>query len=156
MSEPGLPAAPIVVALEGEPWLFIDGNLAALDGPYVLVRRRTRAEIMEYIGGHDLAATSPPIALFRRLEFRRASKRAWADLTESTKRGYRGRLRSLGIRSEADMARFHAEADSATLKWLRRKGPRPRDLVVVNGRPLYDSRGAGSWGAIWGQKSSEE
>lgn len=142
-----------VVVIDGEAWRHEGGSLEVVDAPHVLVRFPTRDAALDYAGDYSLNGSSPQIGLFRRLVYARpAAHRQWANLSERTKRGYRGRMRSIGIRTNEDMARFHNSADSATLKWLRRHGPRPPELVIVGGRPAYPSRGAGSWATVWEQK----
>ena len=155
-SHPGLPPRPWHVAiLDGEPAVLYAGSLDVLSGPHVVIWHQTVGDAQEYLEGgqgFSLGQTSPAIALFRRLEPRPVAKKPWAELSEQTKRGYRGRMRSMGVRSEAEMARFHASADSATLHWLRRHGERPADLIVVGGYALYPARGSGVWATVWEQK----
>ena len=144
---------PDVVVLDGEMWAWRGGSLAVVDRPHMVARAATREEAMDYLGDHALNGASPLIGLFRRLDFSKpAAHKPWAGLSERTKQGYRGRLRSIGVRTDADMARFHESADSETLRWLRRHGPRPPELVVVGGRPAYPARGSGSWATVWEQK----
>lgn len=154
---PGPPPRPYqVAAFEGEPWVFYAGSLDVLGVPHHVHRHRSLRAAREYLmeGGREfrLEDASPPIALFRALQFGKSAARTpWSALTERTKQGYRGRLRRLGIRSDADMARFHASADSATLKWLRRHGPKPADLIIVGQAPMYPASGSGSWATVWGE-----
>jgi hypothetical protein len=144
---------PDVVVLDGEMWAWRGGSLDVVDYPHSVIRHRDQEEAMDYLGDHGLDGESPRIGLFRRMDFATpAAHKRWADLSERTKQGYRGRLRSVGVRTDADMARFHDSADSETLKWLRRHGPRPPELVVVEGRPAYPARGTGSWATVWEQK----
>ena len=135
-------------------WVWQGGSLGVVDRPHTVVRAQTRDEAMDYVGEeHDLNGDSPQIGLFRRHEFATpAAHKRWDQLSERTKQGYRGRMRSIGIRTDADMARFHDSADSRTLKWLRRHGPRPSELVVVGGRAAYPARGRGSWATVWEQR----
>ena len=159
---PGPPPRPLRVAvLDGRSWVFMAGTIEVLAGTFEFVRHDTFAAAKAYIegaavfaGDADLAleGTSPPLALFQRLLVRPAAKKRWADLTEQTKRGYAGPMHRLGIRGDAAEARFHDEADSATLKWLRRHGPQPADLVIMAGRPRYLAHGDGSVGTAWGQR----
>ena len=130
------------------------GNPKVFDGPYLTVRHATRKDADDYIQGgrgFTLTETSPKLALVRRMAVRPAAKRRWDTLSESTKRGYRGRIRSLGIRNEDEIARFHDTADSATLKWLRRHGPKPPDLIVRRGTAYRAARGRGAWATVWEQ-----
>ncbi len=144
---------PDVVVLDGEMWVWQGGSLGVVDLPHTVVRAQTREEALDYTGEHDINGDSPQIGLFRRIDFAKpAAHKPWAELSERTKQGYRGRLRSIGVRTDADMARFHDSADSKTLQWLRRHGPRPSELVVVKGRPAYPARGRGSWATVWEQK----
>ena len=142
--------------------MFTAGTIEVLATTFEFVRHDTFADARRYIEGAvvfdgvsadvALEGSSPPLGLFQRLLVRPKAKKKWADLTEQTKRGYRGPMHRLGIRGEAAEAIFHDEADSATLKWLRRHGPQPADLVIVAGKPRYLAHGDGSVGTAWGQR----
>lgn len=146
--------------LDGGRYVAYFGDTSAVDQRYVAHYHPSLDAAWTYLEGSPQGTEgiaeglSPKVCLWRRYDIGRgAAQKPWSQLTERTKEGYRTRMRAqLGIRSERDFARFHATADSQTLKWLRRHGPAPEYLVVGPGGEALTPSRSGDWVTTWEQK----
>lgn len=120
----------LVTATFGTPTVY-----AGLWGsPYVIYRRFAPhgfaewEEVEDYQGGapdgpwgvipYDYSCIWVALALVRPPPAKPAAKKRWADLSPRTKQGYRGPLRQLGLRTEAQFADYYEHASN--LGFLRR------------------------------------
>lgn len=160
--EPEPPRPARVRVWDGERWVAYFGDTSSVDQRFKPVFFGGFAAAWRYLehapqGIEGIAqGQSPRVALWRRYDVGPGvATKPWDQLSERTKQGYRGRMRAaLGLHTEEQFARFHATADSATIKWLRRHGPMPPELVVgPSGEALEPGRGGGGteWVTTWEQ-----
>ena len=72
------------------------------------------------------------------------NRKGWAQLSESTKRGYRGPLRKLGLTTEAQFAEFYATAPDLS---VLRRHVKPSFMTPAG--PMRFGRGSGTWLVTW-------
>ena len=131
----------VVAFIDGRYWAAIVGSPHVIQRGFVSVTLAEWAEVRRYQdaapGGRNgpvalgyscvwrlLVVTLPP-----KRRTRPAGRKTWATLAESTKRGYRGPLRQMGLRTEAEFAQYYENATDLTV--LRRHTPKDRILTAA-------------------------
>ena len=130
---------PVVAFFGGSWWGALVGSPDVVQGPWVGHREGRWADMAAYQdgapGGKDGPTAIAYSAVWVRIEglkprrTKPAARRTWAELSESTKRGYRGPLRRMGLRTEAQFAYYYATAPDLTA--LRRH--QKRTFFVAGG-----------------------
>lgn len=112
----------------------------------------SRAAAERYISGAPPQVQLEYVSLWQRLERdpKPVAKKSWATLSPTTKRGYRGKMRTVfGLTTEAQYAEFYARANHEEMGVLRRKPYRGEAIARDKGvRPgIY--HGGDEWATTW-------
>lgn len=146
---------------DGTWWYFIGGN------PQALRAKSTTVYGFHGRNGYELAkanlagsalgleGASAVAAIWGRVEGipppkgkdKPAAKKTWSELSESTKRGYRGKMRTqLGLTTDAEYARYYETARD--LSWLRRH---PTKRVRMTPPKIGAMRATHDYMVVWPQ-----
>ena len=157
---PEVNGKPVLAWFGGSWWACYFGRPRVVEGPTQAVYHATWEAAMLYADGAPDGVHGEVIhavyALWRHVvhfKGRPARRKAWEDLAPSTKRGYVGRLRTMGIKNPADQQRYYET--TTDLRLLRRKTEMVQAVYIDAQQPRRSGLGAGTpqiWVSTWQEK----